>query len=102
MPGDGLTHGPPAKEKLAAKTTGAAGSSGIPCAMVLTLSFALSLGTGLSCPHHRADYHPHNLASASGCQDHTTSASAALSLVLARSTRPPLARPTSVTVATPL
>ncbi|WP_291701893.1 hypothetical protein [Bradyrhizobium sp.] len=31
------THGPPAKEKLAADTTGSAKSSGIPCATVLTL-----------------------------------------------------------------
>jgi hypothetical protein len=37
MPGDGLAHGPPATKKLAADTTGSAGSSGIPCAMVLTL-----------------------------------------------------------------
>ena len=36
-------------------TTGSAGSSGIPCAMVLTVSFVLSLGTGLCCPHRRAD-----------------------------------------------
>jgi hypothetical protein len=36
-------------------TTGSAGSSGIPCAMVLTVSFLLSLGTGLYCPHRRAD-----------------------------------------------
>ena len=55
MPGDGLAHGPPAKRKLAAVTTGSAGSPGIPCAMVLTVSFELSLGTGLSCPHHRTD-----------------------------------------------
>jgi hypothetical protein len=37
MPGDGLTHGPPATKKTqAAVTTGLAGSTGIPCAMVLT------------------------------------------------------------------
>jgi hypothetical protein len=42
-------------KKLAAVTTGSAGSSGIPCAMVLTVSFGLSPGTGLSCPHHHAD-----------------------------------------------
>jgi hypothetical protein len=33
-------------------TTGSPKQSGIPCAMVLTVSFALSLVTGLSC-HHR-------------------------------------------------
>jgi hypothetical protein len=31
------------------------GSPGTPCAMVLTASFVLSLVTGLSCHHHRAD-----------------------------------------------
>jgi hypothetical protein len=40
------------QEKQAAVTTGSARSSGIPCAMVLTVSFALSSGTGLSCPRH--------------------------------------------------
>ena len=54
-PGAGRTHGPPAAKKLAAVTTGSAGTPGLPCAMVLTVSFALSLGTGLSCPHRRAD-----------------------------------------------
>jgi hypothetical protein len=43
-------------KKLAAVTTGSAESSGIPCAMVLTVSFALSLGTGLDCPHHQRDH----------------------------------------------
>src|SRR5690349_19540054 len=52
MPGEGLTHGPPATKKLAAVTTGSARSSGIPCAMVLTVSFVLSPGTGLSCSRH--------------------------------------------------
>jgi hypothetical protein len=41
---------PPALKKQAAVTTGSAGSSGIPCTTVLTVFFALSLGTGLSCP----------------------------------------------------
>ena len=36
MPGEGLTHGPPAKKMQAAGTTGSARSSGTPCAMVLT------------------------------------------------------------------
>jgi hypothetical protein len=34
------------QKKLAAVTTGLARSSGIPCAMVLTVSFVLSPGTG--------------------------------------------------------
>jgi hypothetical protein len=40
------------QKKLAAVTTGSAKSSGIPCTMVLTRSFALSRGTGLYCPPH--------------------------------------------------
>ena len=50
-------------------------SPGIPRAMVLTVSFALSLVTGLSC-HHRPRSLPANLTPASGRQDHTTSPSA--------------------------
>jgi hypothetical protein len=52
MPGDGLTHGPPATKKQAAVTTGSARSTGIPRAMVLTVSFALSSVTMLGC-HRR-------------------------------------------------
>jgi len=37
MPGEGFTHGPPAKKMQAAGTTGAAEHSGIPCAAVFTL-----------------------------------------------------------------
>src|SRR5215467_6272269 len=37
MPGEGLTHGPRAVKKHGEGTTGSAESSGIPCAMVLTL-----------------------------------------------------------------
>ncbi len=49
MPGEGLTHGPPAAKKQAAVTTGSAGSSGIPCTAVLTLIRVLP-GDRLSCP----------------------------------------------------
>jgi hypothetical protein len=49
MPGDDLTHGPPATKKQAAVTTGMAGSSGIPCAMGYGL-YALSPGTGFIAP----------------------------------------------------
>jgi hypothetical protein len=59
------------------------GTPGIPCAMVLTVSFALSSVTGLFC--HR---HPCNAARiitslmpASGHQDHTTSPCASASFV---------------------
>ena len=37
MPGEGLTHGPRAMKKHGEGTTGSAGSSGIPCAVVLRL-----------------------------------------------------------------
>jgi hypothetical protein len=76
MPGDDLTHGPPATKKQAAVTTGWAGSSGIPCATVLTVSFALSPGTGCLAPVIVSD-----LASAPGRQDHTTSPYAQAALV---------------------
>jgi len=77
MPGDGLTHGPPAAKKQAAVTTGSAGSTGIPCAMVLTVSFVLSPGTRLSCPRRLPGVEASaNLAPALGRQDHTTSPSA--------------------------
>jgi hypothetical protein len=42
----------PVQKKHGGRTTGSAKSSGLPRAMVLTVSFALSLVTGLSC-HHR-------------------------------------------------
>jgi hypothetical protein len=35
------------------------GTPGIPCAMVLTVSFELSLVTGLSCHHHPCDAQRH-------------------------------------------
>jgi hypothetical protein len=38
------------QEKLAAVTTGSAKSTGIPCAMVLTVSFVLSRGPGFLAP----------------------------------------------------
>jgi len=53
------------QEKQAAVTTGSAGSTGIPCAMVLTVSFALSPGTGLSCPRHLRDAKHHRKLSLS-------------------------------------
>jgi hypothetical protein len=47
------------QRKQAAVTTGSAGSTGIPCAMVLTASFVLSPGTGLSCPRRKRDAKHH-------------------------------------------
>jgi hypothetical protein len=50
MPGDDLTHGPPATKKQAALTTGSAGSTGIPCAMVLRLISRSPQGPGSFAP----------------------------------------------------
>jgi hypothetical protein len=55
--------------------------SGIPCAMVLTVSFVLSPATGLSCHRHPRKMLPANLMPASGHQDHTTSPSASSAFV---------------------
>src|SRR6266478_2395918 len=80
-------------------TTGLPRSSGLPCAMVLTGSFALSLVTGLVCHHRKRKISSANLTPASGRQDHTTSPSALVRLVqrAIRVHRIPL--PTSVTIA---
>jgi len=51
MPGEGLTHGPRAIKKHGEGTTGAAESSGIPCAMGYGL-YVVSPVTGLSCHRH--------------------------------------------------
>ena len=56
-------------------------SPGIPRAMVLTASFALSPVTGLSCHRHQRKLLLANLTPASGRQDHTTSPSASGALV---------------------
>ena len=49
--------------------------------MVLTVSFALSSVTGLSCHRHSAELSSANLTPASGRQDHATSPSASGTLV---------------------
>src|ERR1700756_1874569 len=69
--------------------------------MVLTVSFVLSLVTGLSCHHHRRIISA-NLTPASGRQDHTTSPSVIAHSSVARS-RPSHPAPTFVTIGqTPL
>jgi hypothetical protein len=50
-PGAGRTHGPPAIKKAGGSHHRLGRTSGLPCATVLTVSFVLSLGTGLSCSH---------------------------------------------------
>ena len=98
MPGDDLTHGPPATKKQAAVTTGRAGSTGIPCAMVYGLYRALPGDHRLVATVVRRTV-PATLAPASERQDHTTLPSAGKStrLVNCRVHRIPL--PTSVTIA---
>jgi hypothetical protein len=41
---------PACKQKAGGVTTGTSRTTGLPCAMALTVSFVLSSGTGLSCP----------------------------------------------------
>jgi hypothetical protein len=67
-------------------------ATGLPCAMVLTVSFALSLGSGLSCPRRRAII-SRDLVSASGGQDHTPSPSASASFVRVPKARATPTRP---------
>ena len=73
-------------------TTGGAGSSGLPCAMVLTGSFVLFPATssflspslrGLMAPRTRSGRStpPRKLSISNGCQNHTTSPSATSPLV---------------------
>jgi hypothetical protein len=82
-------------------TTGLPERSGLPCAMVLTTSFALSLVIGLSCHHPRRDALGiiDRLTSASRCQDHTTSPSAIPPLVWRRHHVHRIPHPTFVTIA---
>ena len=57
-PGAGRTHGPPAIKKAGGRHHRIGRTTGLPCAMVLTVSFVLFLGTGLSCPHRRRNVSP--------------------------------------------
>jgi hypothetical protein len=52
MPGDGLTHGPPATKKAGGSHHRWCRITGIPCAMVLTVSFVLFPMTMLGCHRH--------------------------------------------------
>jgi len=91
MPGDGLTHGPPAAKKQAAVTTGSARSTGIPCAVVLRLIRGLPGEPGFLATV-TARIAPRDLAPASGRQDHTISPSAEALFVYAAHPRPPQSR----------
>jgi hypothetical protein len=64
------------KKHTSVVTTGSPVSPGLPCAMVLTVSFALSPVTGLVCHRRLRKLPSADLTPASGRQDHTTSPSA--------------------------
>jgi hypothetical protein len=68
------------------------GTPGLPCTMVLTVSFALSPVIGLVC-HRRQQINSADLTPASRRQDHTTSPSASLRLRQERNLRPPYSAP---------
>src|ERR1700753_2957920 len=77
MPDARCTHGPGAEgNKHTVVTTGSPKSPAIPCAMVLTVSFALSPVIGLLPPSSLRSLLLRNLTPASRRQDHTTSPSA--------------------------
>jgi hypothetical protein len=81
------------KKHTSIVTTGSPDRPGLPCAMVLTAYSALSPVTGLFC-HRRWWVTSTNLTPASGCQDHTTSPSAAsISRPRDNRSRPTLPRP---------
>jgi hypothetical protein len=93
------------KKAHALATTGTPHSTGIPCAMVLTVSSALSPVTMLGCHRHPQDAGSvfTNLAPASERQDHAASPSAKALFVRARTAhstlRPPQFRSAFVTIA---
>src|SRR5271154_2937620 len=73
---------------------------GIPRAMVLTVSSALSPVTGLFCHRHPwRGLLPRNLTPASGRQDHTASPSAPSAVRLTAPSAPTASRPAFVTIA---
>jgi hypothetical protein len=94
------THSPVCKdEKHTSVVTTGRPWTGLPCAMVLTMSSVLSSVTGLSCHRRLRGCPPADLTPGSGRQDHTASSSAVARLVYARKPRPPHSRPTFVTTA---
>jgi hypothetical protein len=87
------------KKHTSIVTTVTPGSPGIPYAMVLTVSFGLSLVTGLVCHHRLAKCISQSLMPASGHQDHTTSPSALARFVKRTIGVHRIPFPTSVTIA---
>jgi hypothetical protein len=78
MPGERMHPQPRAIKERAHEivTTGESRITGIPCTMVLTVSFVLSPETWLFCLRRTRDHCPVHLTPALACQDHTTSPSA--------------------------
>jgi hypothetical protein len=81
MPGDGLTHGPPAIKNAGGRYHRFSRIIRHSLRDGVTAYSALSPGTGLSCSRHLAFSYTRSLASASGGQDHTPSPSAPVMLV---------------------
>jgi hypothetical protein len=99
MPGVGHTRSLVCRKKAhELVTTGEAVHPGIPCAMVLTVSFVVSLVIGLSC-HHRRQFIFADLIPASRYQDATTSPSATGALVSCATRVHRILQPTFVTIA---
>jgi hypothetical protein len=97
MPGAQCTRSLACKMKKHASqvTTGSPDNAGIPCAMVLTVSSALSLVNRACCHHRRAKCASPNLTPASGRRDHTASPSAIPSHAMRGDQRPPPPAPRS-------
>jgi hypothetical protein len=87
MPGEGLTHGPRAVKKHGEGTTGSAGSSGIPCATVLTLMARSPWEPGLFAPIAREPRKPSELDLSVGRPGPRAFASASVPLVRTKTVR---------------
>jgi hypothetical protein len=87
------------KKHTSVVTTGTPKQSGIPCTMVLTVSFVVSPETGLCCLRRRHKSIFADLTPASGHQDATTSPSASMHLVFAHRRVHRIPHPTFVTIA---
>jgi hypothetical protein len=95
MPGDGLAHGPPAKQK--------AGGSYHRFSQIIRHSprggvnayRVLSLGTGLSCSHRPRDHHPRELGLSVGRPGPHAFTSANSAARRSASSRPPHPAPRS-------
>ena len=102
MPGDDLTHGPPATKKQAAVTTGSAGSTGIPRAMVLRLISRSPRGPGSFAPVIPEKRASQELSASVGAPGpHGLAVRARVSRLLPHP-RPPHPASTFVTTRTPL